>query len=204
MATIDFDEVPEGDGWLGPREREVQQRYTFAPRRAAWRAGRWAARKALMKLSSADSAAVEIIAAPDGAPEAVFAAGALAASISISHRGRRAAALAAPVGVATGCDVELVEPRTAGFAADWFTAAERAAVSSATPLQRDLMVTLIWSAKETALKVLRQGLRVDPREVAVSVHGDRFEARVGNTLIRGWWIRDGPYVITAAAQEKKQ
>ena len=39
--------VPEGDAWLGEAERAVQSKLRFAPRRASWRLGRWAAKRAL-------------------------------------------------------------------------------------------------------------------------------------------------------------
>lgn len=204
FALVGFDEVPEGDGWLGPAERQVARRYTRPPRLAAWRAGRWAARKALAELRPGQESDVEIVAAPDGAPEVRARDGSMPAAVSISHRAGVAAALAAPPGFVAGCDVELVEPRPAGFAADWFTPAERAAVAAAGAEERDVLMTLIWSAKETALKVLRSGLRTDPRRVEVGIVGDKFEANAVGVPVRGWWRRDGPFVITAAAQERKR
>lgn len=204
MAVVGFGDVPDGDGWLGPNERTAARRFTFPPRRAAWRAGRWAARLALAGLRRTDGGGIEILAAPDGAPEAIGSDGTVAAAVSISHRGQVAAALAAPTGVAVGCDVELVEPRPDGFGGDWFTPAELAAVGAAPADDRVVLTTVIWSAKETALKVLRRGLRMDPRQAGVEVDGDRFRVTVDGLQIDGWWRRDGPYVITAAALEKKR
>jgi 4'-phosphopantetheinyl transferase len=196
--------VPTADDWLGPREREAMDRYAVPRRRAEWRAGRWAARKALATLRDAGATDVEILAGSDGAPEAWSADRRMAVNVSISHRDGFAAAMAAPAGVAAGCDLELVEPREASFAADWFTVAERAAVDEARSEERDQLVTLIWSAKEAVLKVLRKGLRLDTRQVEIAVASGSFEATVNEELISGWWKRDGPLVITAAAQEKKR
>ena len=72
--------------------------------------------------------------------------------------------------MALGCDLELVEPRSDRFVADYLTAAEQQLVLGAGP-ERDLVANLIWSAKESALKVLRVGLRRDTRSVEVTLDG---------------------------------
>ena len=75
---------------------------------------------------------------------------------------------------AVGCDLELVEPRTPGFVADFLTAAEQRLVASRpTGDERDAAANLIWSAKESALKVLRTGLRRDTRSVEVALAAPR-------------------------------
>jgi 4'-phosphopantetheinyl transferase len=209
MAELGFalsvlDDVPAGDAWLGPRERTALRRLAVPARRAQWRLGRWAARQALATIAGVDAANVEIVAASDGAPEAWDAGGRLPVSVSISHRGPLAVAVAAPGEVNVGCDVELVEKRPSTFGDDWFTRRERDAVERVAAGERDAVVTLIWSAKETALKALRQGLRLDTREVEVSLEDRTYEAKVRDTVISGWWRRDGPYVITAGAQETKR
>jgi hypothetical protein len=51
---------------------------------------------------------------------------------------------------------------------------------------------------------LRQGLRLDTKQVEISVAEGTFEATVNETRMSGWWKRDGSLVITAAAQEKKR
>ena len=72
---------------------------------------------------------------------------------------------------AVGCDLELVEPRTPGFVADFLTAAEQQSVASRP--DPDAAANLIWSAKESALKVLQTGLRRDTRSVEVAVDEPR-------------------------------
>ena len=197
-------DVPESDEWLGPRERECARRLGLPRRRAAWRAGRWAAKRAVAECMALEPGRVEILPAADGAPEAWAGDELLPVSVSLSHRDGVAAAVAAPRGYDAGCDVEVVEPRSAGFAADWFTAEERAAVERAAPSARDELVALIWSAKESVLKVLRTGLRVDTRSVEVALARDGFEADTAERTICGWWKRDGRFVITAAALERKR
>ena len=68
--------------------------------------------------------------------------------------------------------------------------------------------TLIWSAKESALKARRTGLRADTRAVEVRLAGDRPGGRAGLLSIRClepeerlrgcWWVADG-YVFTIVA-----
>ena len=68
--------------------------------------------------------------------------------------------------------------------------------------ERAEIANLIWSAKESALKVLRTGLRQDTRSVEVEVES-RDEAgwqplsvRAGAARFPGWWIRYGEFVLT--------
>jgi 4'-phosphopantetheinyl transferase len=203
FAVVEVGEVPAGDDWLGAREREAMRRFSVPRRREEWRAGRWAARRAVAVLDGHDVSRLEVLTAPDGAPEVWEGDHRSSVAVSISHRGGFAAALATAAGADPGCDLEVVEPRDAAFAEDWFTPDERAAVHSALPADQDVLVTLIWSAKETALKVLRHGLRVDTRQVEISVGEGSFEATFGGVRIPGRWRRDGAIVITTAAMEKR-
>lgn len=141
--------------------------------------------------------AVEILPAPDGAPLASVLrdppaapagpsvgrdpgapptealarrAGALSrVTVSISHRAGMGFAVAVADLHRVGCDLELVEPRSRRFVADYLTASEREAVEGAPAALRDTVVNLVWSAKEAALKALRVGLTVDTRAVEVVV-----------------------------------
>ncbi len=67
-----------------------------------------------------------------------------------------------------GCDLEMVEPRGDEFVADYFALEEQALVSRVSAADRDRLLALLWSAKESALKALRAGLRLDTRRVVVS------------------------------------
>lgn len=175
--------VAPGDGWLTGAERRAQERFAIAHRRADWRLGRWVAKGALAAWSGgADPAGIGVLARgpDDGYP--VVEGMEARAQVSISHRDGVALAVVGPLGPAVGGDLERVEPRPAGFAADWFTGAERAAVAAGPAPVRDLVVTVLWSAKESALKALGDGLRRDTREV---------EATIGLTPERGGWRRVG-------------
>jgi len=112
-----------------------------------------------------------------------------------------------PAGFAPGCDLELVQPHDDIFIQDYFTDGERAAVAQVPPEERPLHATLIWCAKESALKCLREGLRRDTRSVVVALSEDRHPVwnsftvtcRETSCVFRGWWRRSGDYMLTIAA-----
>ena len=110
-------------------------------------------------------------------------------------------------GVTIGCDLELVEPRTDAFVADYLTATEQAVVATAHDAdERNRLANLIWSAKESALKVLKTGLRRDTRSVDVQ-HEKAQPTAWGRLRIRseegaafpGWWRQYGQFVLTIVA-----
>jgi 4'-phosphopantetheinyl transferase len=101
--------------------------------------------------------------------------------------------------------MELVELRDHSFLTDFFTMDEQRLVDRAPADTRPLLTTLLWSAKESALKAFHVGLRlsttsleVDPADAAMwwperwpsvncadwsslSVRG------IGAGILRGWW-----------------
>ena len=116
-----------------------------------------------------------------------------------------AVCLVAASAVAVGCDIEIVEPRSEAFVRDYLTEAEQRLVGDAGPAG-DAVANLIWSAKESALKVLGTGLRRDTRSVEVAVDGLRppertwAELRVRTAegaVFPGWWRRSGSFLVTA-------
>jgi 4'-phosphopantetheinyl transferase len=201
------DEVPEGDGWLVGSEPAILTTLRVPGRRTQWRLGRWTAKAAVAAVLGIPAGAVEVRAAADGAPEAWHRGMPLRASISISHRAGWAVCAVASPPSAVGCDLELVEPRAAVFADEWFTAAELQLVDSAPADEHDLLVTVVWSAKESALKLRRCGLRGDPRRVDVSPRAERvrgwraLDVRDDETGLRmdAWWMRLDRMVLTVAA-----
>jgi 4'-phosphopantetheinyl transferase len=178
-------DVPADDTWLSQRERNVLAQLRFEVRSRDWRLGRWTAKLAVAGWMDAAGLAVvdltecEVLAANDGAPEGFVRREPAPCSVSLSHRDGRALAVVAPASARLGCDLELVEPRAPVFAADYFTERERAVVAEAAAGELDLIVTLIWAAKEAALKAMRCGLRADTRWVEV-------ELRRGAAASEGW------------------
>lgn len=205
--AVGEDEVPPHDEWLSDREREWLERMRFSKRRLEYRMARWGAKAAIGAVhDGALTGPVEIGHLPEGAPAGYVAGAELARRISMTDRAGWAVCAVAPSGVEVGVDLELVEPRSAAFVRDYFTPTEQAlamAGSEADPV----MANLVWSAKESVLKVLRTGLRRDTRSVeisggTVSDTGWRpFSATVDGDVgpFPGWWRRYGLFLLTFAA-----
>lgn len=170
------------EGLLHPLEAAQLAGLRVVKRRREWLLGRWTA-KHLVRMYLAHQgeqalpalATVVIRTAAEGAPYVALASSASGAvdglvrlplSLSISHSGDRAfCALVDEAGVTVGADIERIEPRQAGFVAQFFTPTEQAAVARAAADQREAIITAIWSAKEAVLKALHLGLRVDTRRL---------------------------------------
>ncbi len=200
--------VPTDDEWLTGPEAARLAAMRFTKRRLESRLGRWTAKQAVagalrLQTGAPDTGQVSIVNAPDGAPEAFVDGEPIGIAISMTDRAGWAVCITLPGAASVGCDLELVEPRSAAFVADYFTPPEQAAVAAAD--NHDLMANAIWSAKESALKVLRTGLRRATRSVEVTLDGDgngwhplEVVAAEGDRF-PGWWIRFGEFVLTVAA-----
>lgn len=189
-------DLPPDEAWLRETEAARLAAYRFAKRRSDWRLGRWTAKQAVAAYhgwTPTDEvlAGVEIRTAPSGAPQV----GGL--SISLSHRAGRAICALAESPLALGCDLEMIEPRGDEFISDYFTSDEQILVWSAPAAVRPWLVTLIWSAKESALKALGGGLRADTR--SVSVHLDPLRMLSCNLSFHGWWSQSDPMLRTITA-----
>jgi 4'-phosphopantetheinyl transferase len=207
--------LPAGDGWLSHTEAVRIARQRFAKRRAELRLGRYTAKRALahwlgLDHSGACLARIEIDRAPDGAPLPRLDGLPAEASMSMTDRADWAVCLVGPPDVGLGCDLELVEPRSEAFVRDYLTPAEQRLVEREPgPGERHVAANLVWSAKESGLKVLRTGLRRDTRSVEVRF-GDTSDDgwRALEVLpseggrFPGWWRRYGPFLLTCAASRQ--
>jgi 4'-phosphopantetheinyl transferase len=209
-------ELPGHLDWLSDLEHQQVQGLRFTKRRREYLTRRWTAKHAVAaELGLADHpaalAAIEVRHHDSGAPWAAVDGRPASLDISLTDRAGWAVCLVrvdAPPG-SLGVDLELVEPRSAGFVADFLTPAEQGFVSGrSTAEARDLAANLVWSAKEAALKVLGVGLRADTRTVEVSVDHDvgpdgwsalRVSHHDG-TVFPGWWRREGSFVLTVAGR----
>lgn len=165
-------DVSTKDDWLSAWETSHLAALRIPKRYADWRLGRWTCKNALAHYLAVSSdpallATIEIRPAPSGAPLVLIDGSAAAVSISLSHREGVAACVAGPAGAAFGCDLEAIEPRSEAFVADYLTPEEQATVEKSPAFNRDRVVALIWSAKESALKALRVGLRANTSCVSV-------------------------------------
>ena len=140
-------------------------------------------------------------------------------SLSISHcNGYAFCAISDRDGLAIGVDIERIAPRAPEFTADYFTEHELARVAASTAYERDATITLIWSAKEAALKALRLGLTVDTRQVSIELDGQRNATLAWAPLavrsalpqagpagsLQGWWRIVGEYALTLAVLSTEQ
>lgn len=211
-------DVPKDNDWLSENETASLRRMSFSKRSDEWRLGRWTAKRALSAFlnMSADPLTfckMDIRPAPSGAPEIFFDTQPVAATVSLSHRGGLAACALTISGAEMGCDVEVAEPRSEAFVADYFTAEEQALIARVSATDRDRLLALIWSAKESALKALREGLRLDTRRVVVSLFEASCDAKIWSRMLvrytgehrsdarvfHGWWRLAGNVLRTMVA-----
>jgi 4'-phosphopantetheinyl transferase len=209
-------EVPAHDEWLGPPELARLAGFRFVKRRAEWRLGRWTAKCAVagylgLPATLETLRGFQIRPAPSGAPEVFCANRPVAVTISLSHRSGIAVCAVAPAwppGRMLGCDIERIEPHSDLFLADYFTIAEQSLVQGAPDGERNRLLALLWSAKESLLKALHLGLRVDTRSVEVSLQppigecgGGWHPLRVNHAqsgTVDGWWRESAGFVRTLA------
>lgn len=214
-------EVPTTLDWLSPHERTVLQAIRFRKRYVEFVTRRWTAKRALARVLGRDAtpqalAGLEIAHQIGGAPFVRVDGAVAAIDVSLSDRAGWAVCLVGLPATADGplgVDLELVEPRSEGFVADFFTAAEQdhmARLPTGDPWHA--AANLIWSAKEAALKVLKVGLRADTRDVEVTLGIDpRPDGWVpltvterGGAVFPGWWRRDGQFLLTIASGVRRE
>jgi 4'-phosphopantetheinyl transferase len=205
-------DVPLDDAWLSAAECARLNAMRIAKRRADWRLGRWTAKSAVARYLRLNAPQhfrrIELLPAPSGAPKVFLAGQPASVTVSLSHRAGTAICAVAEPGVALGCDLELIEPHSDAFIADFFTAEEQALLARTGAAERDRLVALFWSAKESALKAVGAGLRLDTRTVAVHptdslmyASGTRIWRPLhvrfrGGQFAEGWWQDDGNLLRT--------
>lgn len=187
-------DVPLDNHWLSPDEFDRLTVMRIPKRRADWRLGRWTAKQAVasflnLRVDLPALATVEIRAASSGAPEVFLHDQPAPVTISLSHSSGIALCTIAAAGANFGCDLEKIEPRDDAFIADYFTVEEKLLIGSVIE-DRPLLLALLWSAKESALKALRTGLRLATTSVNVQ-------------LVQGWTAlaAKGAHNSTVASHE---
>ena len=202
--------MPPLGEWLTAAERGRAEALRLTKRRTDFLLGRWTLKLAVAKVlgwpdDSAGLARIEGRTAPSGAPQLYVDGRPATQRVSLSDRAGCAICLVANGASAVGCDVEIVEPRSDAFVRDYLTEAERRLVGAAGP-DRHKAANLVWSAKESALKVLGTGLRRDTRSVEVLVAELNPAERTWSPLevradegavFPGWWRQSGAFLVTA-------
>jgi 4'-phosphopantetheinyl transferase len=209
--TQDVRNVPEHEAWLTEGERSRLAGMRFPKRCTDWKLGRWTAKCTVWACRFCDigrDSLPEIRTAADGAPETYLNDKPVKISISISHSRERSLCVVGPDNFGIGCDIEFLEVRETDFFRDYFTAEENSFVEQNARCDRITTALLIWSAKESTLKILRQGLRRDTR--SISIRPD-FLDREGNwhswtgqclqtsQTFQGWWRTCDGFVYTLAS-----
>jgi len=207
--------VAAGDAWLSETERVRLAQLRIPKRLSDWRLGRWTVKCALssywgLARDFQHLAELELRPMPSGAPMVFFRGSPVRLALSLSHSGDRGLCAIGPEAVAIGCDLEIIEERNPAFMADFFTEDEQNLAAETPFVYRDRLVTLLWSAKESALKALGCGLRADTR--SVNAVPDSFPegtsakwnplsvACGGGKTFRGWWSKSGSLVRTLVAE----
>lgn len=207
-------DLPGDLDWLHPGELAFLETLRFENRRNDWLLGRWTAKRALLSFLEKEGLALEmkdifIRKAASGAPVAEFGIPTPACSLSISHRAGYAIAVTAPGDVEIGCDLELIEPRSEAFIADYFSDRERELIHKDPPL----FSNLLWCVKESVMKATGEGMRIHPGRIGVEVEGEENEegwqkalARLnpGGKVYQGCWRRnkDFAWVVVCVKNSK--
>lgn len=214
---------------LSDQEAAVFDNLKIAKRKKDWLLGRWTCKQLLQQVIYQESGewlpfeAFSILAGDNGAPavhfDPPFEDWPNRFSISISHsNGTAFCAAVSQENWPLGADLERIESRCPGFAENYFTESELELLSHMPGALKDLQITALWSAKEAAFKAVREGLRLDTRQVecrfaAIDInHHDWVPFSIdwcGNAVgqfpaLQGWWKTAGEYVLTlavAAGQE---
>jgi 4'-phosphopantetheinyl transferase len=203
------DQLPRVGEWLTPAEHSRASGIRYTKRRNDFLLGRWTLKLAVARVlgwqdDPAGLARVEARPAPSGAPRLYVDGLPVARGVSLTDRAGCAVCLVAAGAGTVGCDVEIIEPRSDAFVRDYLTEPERRMVAAAGP-GRDKAANLIWSAKESALKVLETGLRRDTRSVEVTVPDLSPPERTWSPLqvrtaegasFPGWWRQSGAFLVT--------
>jgi 4'-phosphopantetheinyl transferase len=200
--------LPAGTDWLAPGELTRLRGLGYPKRRTEYLLRRLVAKHAVAlatgwPLTESVLAAIEVANAPSGAPYVRVGGAPAGVGLSISDRAGWAVCVLGP---GLGCDLELVEPRSAAFVRDYLTAVEQAYVRGRPPgPARDLAANLLWSGKESALKVGRTGLRRDTREIEVRPDppgpdgwGTLAIHDLAGVDLTGYWRCEGQFVFTVA------
>ncbi len=214
-------ELPLTEDWLTEGEAHRAAGMRFTKRRQEYLLRRWVGKHAVAATAGLTTelrslASIEVANRPSGAPYVLVEGAPLGLDVSLTDRAGWAVCVVGADLSRVGCDLEIVEPRSAGFVTDFLTPAEQDYVASTSAADRDAAANLLWSAKESALKVLRTGLRRDTRSVEVSVGAPGAEISPGHEVrgwnrlevrpaeggvFPGWWRRDGPFLLTVASDQ---
>lgn len=202
--------------WFSEREKAILEKLRFTKRRSDWRLGRFTAKEMIRRFLENQNVVVpfkeiEILPEADGSPKVFLKNETALFSISISHSHNRAFCVLNVSNRPIGCDLEYLEPRSENLVNDYFTENEMAFVRTSPPEQKNLATNLIWSSKESVLKALKEGLRLDTRSVNINIDAfvpgkidwQNFTAEIEKSEnYYGCWKQAGDFVYTIVNPQK--
>jgi phosphopantetheinyl transferase len=160
---------------FGPLEWDEYSRLKIPARLAEWEASRLAVKKMIKEAvpgtESLPLPSIQIQKEASGAPYVVVdGLGRLPGCLSISHSNGFVFIGYAEETTLFGVDLELVAERSKEFVLDYFTETEIEYLENCAADHKPSIITLLWSAKEAALKAARLGLRLDTRRIEITPH----------------------------------
>jgi 4'-phosphopantetheinyl transferase len=206
-------EIPRSADWLTAGEAARASGMPFTKRRSEYVLRRWVCKHAVAAATGVPDdlpslARIEVTNHPGGAPAVTVDGEEAGLDVSLSDRAGWAVCVVGAGLGRVGCDLEVVEPRSPGFVTDFLTTAEQEYLASRPVADHDMLANLIWSAKESALKVLQTGLGRDTRSVEVVLGGrpratgwaDFAVSTAEGGRLSGWWHHAGAFLVTVAAE----
>ena len=173
-----LEEVPNELIWLHPQELLVYGKFKIQKRKNDWLLGRWTAKSLFSSNFDINLSLkqIEIRANTNRAPDIFVNNRLLQWVVSISHSHSRSLCALANQGEGIGCDIEKIEQRNPSFIRDYYTAKEKEYINHYRNQDQINFVNLLWSAKESVMKVLRLGLSIHPKKIEL------FESEFGNAV----------------------
>lgn len=188
------------EDFLALQEKERLTCLRFQKRRQEWLHGRWVA-KCLIKgvLSDFDGLTLSEIVIQnrlDGSPWAFVRGQEVQGDLSISHcEDWACAAFSRSTDITLGIDVEKVENRDPAFYTDYFTNREVKNKDLFPEIPKEKYYTFLWSAKESVLKALKLGLRIDTRKIEILPKD--FDRTTGSSAIK--WF---PFLVRVFGRDE--
>lgn len=187
--------------FLSEAERERLRQFSGEPRPLGFLRGRWAAKHALVHGFGGQHCQWSIANGVFGQPVAQFEAGAKPpVAVSVSHTNAGALALAVPAACPAAIDCEIASPRSLDAIRSQLDEDELAAAATCGLPVVDAL-TMLWSLKESACKVLGAGLSADFQVLGMTGFecsgGDRLRVRFRHFAhLQGEALRRGGQVAS--------
>lgn len=148
--------------YLSPAEQRMLDGMTSDRRRESYLRGRWAAKSALISAFGGNAVQWAILPGVFGQPIAQFLERSHPpVTLSISHSDSGALALVAPAAWPAAVDCEAISERNLDAIESQLTRDERQSALNQSEVAYIAALTMMWSLKESASKILGGGLAID-------------------------------------------